>query len=75
MAMNTILEGLKLSVNGEIREVAPGTMLAGLIGALGLDTRKVAVERNREIVPRSTYGAVALCAGDEIEIVHFIGGG
>ena len=40
-----------------------------------LDTRKVAVERNEEIVPRSTYETIALESGDRLEIVHFIGGG
>lgn len=55
--------------------VVRGASLAGLIAQLGLDTRKVAVERNREIVPRSQYNAVMLDAADEIEIVHFIGGG
>ena len=46
-----------------------------LLAAIGLDTRKVAVERNEEIVPRSTYADVALHEGDRLEIVHFIGGG
>lgn len=49
--------------------------LAGLVGALALDIRKVAIELNREIVPRSTYAAVQLHSGDSLEIVHFIGGG
>jgi thiazole synthase len=46
-----------------------------LLGLLSLDPRKVAVERNLEIVPKSTYGAVCLSQGDRLEIVHFIGGG
>jgi len=46
-----------------------------LLGALGLDPRKVAVERNEAIVVRSQYEATPLGAGDQIEIVHFIGGG
>ena len=49
--------------------------MADLLRAIGLDTRKVAVERNLEIVPRSTYDATALAPGDRLEIVHFIGGG
>ena len=53
---------------------APATV-ADLLQRIGLDTRKVAVERNLEIVPRSTYAATALAAGDQLEIVHFIGGG
>jgi thiamine biosynthesis protein ThiS len=73
--MSDVVENLFISLNGEPHGVAPGQTLAGLIGDLGLDTRKVAVERNREIVPRSTYAVVALAAGDELEIVHFIGGG
>ena len=64
-----------LSVNGETREMPHGATVAQLLTAIGLDTRKVAVERNEEIVPRSTYGAVVLADGDALEIVHFIGGG
>jgi thiamine biosynthesis protein ThiS len=63
------------TVNGERMELAGGTSLAGLIDLIGLDTRKVAVELNREIVPRSTYANVTLGDGDVLEIVHFIGGG
>ena len=73
--MSDTVELVRLTVNGEGMELARGTTLAGLIARLELDTRKVAVERNREIVPRSTYGAVVLEARDELEIVHFIGGG
>ncbi len=66
---------LSLSVNGERMAQRPGSTIAALIAELALDIRKVAVERNREIVPRSSYGAVRLEQDDEIEIVHFIGGG
>lgn len=66
---------IAITVNGEAREVAAGETLTALLRAIGLDTRKVAVERNAEIVPRSTYPEVALAAGDRLEIVHFIGGG
>ena len=64
-----------LTVNGEARQCEPATTVAGLIVGLGLDVRKVAVERNLVIVPRSQYMATALAEGDRIEIVHFIGGG
>jgi thiamine biosynthesis protein ThiS len=64
-----------LTVNGEDRRVDEGTDIAALVGLLGLETCKVAVERNRSIVPRSAYGATPLAEGDRIEIVHFIGGG
>ena len=49
--------------------------IATLIKELGLDERKIAVERNREIVPKTEFNSVSLCEGDKIEIVHFIGGG
>ena len=66
---------MRLIVNGEERSFAGVGHVAALVAALGLDARKVAVERNLEIVPRSTYAATALSDGDRIEIVHFIGGG
>ena len=69
------VEAVSVSVNGAALQVAEGVTVAGLLGQLGLDRRKVAVERNEEIVVRSTYGATVLQAGDRIEIVHFIGGG
>ena len=49
--------------------------IAALVAKLGLDARKVAVERNLEIAPRSTYADTALADGDRVEIVTFIGGG
>ena len=66
---------MKLWVNGEEKAFDRVADVAALVGALGLDARKIAVERNLEIVPRSVYGATALSDGDRIEIVHFIGGG
>ena len=64
-----------ISVNGEQRAIPPGQTVAALLGALGLDPRKVAVERNEAIVARSLYDETLLDPGDAIEIVHFIGGG
>jgi len=64
-----------VTLNGESRALDTPVSVASLIGLLGLDTRKVAVERNMEIVPRSTYAETWLAEGDELEIVHFIGGG
>ena len=66
---------MNLTVNGETRTFAVLANLTELVAALGLDGRKVAIERNLEIVPRSAYGRTALADGDRIEIVHFIGGG
>lgn len=65
---------MKLQVNGEEREVS-AVDVAGLVEELGLDPRKVAVERNLAIVPRSTYAMTPLVEGDRIEIVQFVGGG
>jgi thiamine biosynthesis protein ThiS len=66
---------IAISVNGETRNVPQGATVALLLTTIGLDTRKVAVECNEEIVPRSTYATLALAEGDKLEIVHFIGGG
>lgn len=66
---------LTLVLNGEPRVVDDVRTVADLVAGLGLDPRKVAVERNLEIVPRSVYDTTGLVDGDRIEIVHFIGGG
>jgi thiamine biosynthesis protein ThiS len=66
---------MQLTINGEARQYDALASLSGLIETLGLDPRKVAIELNLEIVPRSTYAATPLADGDRIEIVHFIGGG
>ena len=68
-------QALSLTVNGAALQAAAGTSVAGLLDQLGLDRRKVAVERNEELVVRSTYDATRLQGGDRLEIVHFIGGG
>ncbi len=66
---------VSIRVNGEHRRVAAGLTIAQLAADLGLVPEKVAVERNLEIVPRSTLGQVMIEDGDELEIVHFVGGG
>jgi len=66
---------MRLLLNGEERDVAGISSIADLVAGLGLGARKVAVERNLEIAPRSTYADTALAEGDRIEIVTFIGGG
>ena len=65
---------MRIQVNGEPREVAAATVLA-LVEELGLNVRKVAVERNLEIVPRSLHGSTPIAEGDRIEVVQFVGGG
>lgn len=64
-----------VTINGEARTLAGVSSLQALLGELGIDQSKVAVERNLEIVPKSTYESVQLTDGDKLEIVHFIGGG
>lgn len=66
---------MRLIVNGEAKVLPPSADLADLVRSIGLDPRKVAIELNLAIVPRSLYGDTLLSDGDRIEIVHFIGGG
>lgn len=66
---------MRIFVNGETRDVENAPTVADLVAALGLETRKVAVERNLEIVPRSLHASTPVLEGDRFEIVTFIGGG
>jgi thiazole synthase len=66
---------IAITLNGERRETSPGTTVAALVDSLALKKGRVAVERNREIVPMSRWADVALAEGDALEIVHFVGGG
>lgn len=66
---------IDVQVNGEPRSMPAGLSLAGALEHLGLDPRKVAVERNLEIAPRSAYDQITIESGDRLEIVHFVGGG
>ncbi|WP_085810238.1 sulfur carrier protein ThiS [Sphingomonas sp. TZW2008] len=66
---------VSITVNGAHRRVAAGMTLAQLAAELGLVPEKVAVERNMEVVPRSTLGEIRVEDGDDLEIVHFVGGG
>jgi thiazole synthase len=66
---------VSINVNGELRRVPAGLSVAELALELGLEPTKVAVERNLEIVPRSTLGDVLVADGDDYEIVTFVGGG
>jgi sulfur carrier protein len=66
---------MQIQLNGEARDLAPGLTVAQLVDDLGLTGRRIAVERNEEIVPKSEHDATRLADGDRIEIVHAIGGG
>jgi sulfur carrier protein len=70
--MHTVIT---VTLNGETRALDGPVSVSGLLVALGLEGRKVAVERNEAIVPRSRYAETWLASGDSLEIVHFIGGG
>ncbi|MGB6231552.1 MAG: sulfur carrier protein ThiS [Litorimonas sp.] len=67
---------MHLIINGEDHDDLPdGLTLDALVRHLGLPERKIAIERNREVVPKSVYGELVLENHDRLEIIHFIGGG
>jgi len=66
---------IALSVNGDSRQFDTSTRVVDLIRSLGLEGKRVAVERNGEIVPRSRFTSVELAEGDSVEIVVAVGGG
>jgi sulfur carrier protein len=68
-------ERVRVRVNGNERSLGAGTSIAGLLDALGVSTPRVAVERNRAIVPKAAYDSTLLEEGDELEVVEFVGGG
>jgi len=66
---------MRITVNGEARDVPDGTTVLGLVEILGVPRQATAVEINRVLVPRSLQAARALADGDAIEIVTLVGGG
>ena len=66
---------MRIEVNGQGRDVSDGATVAALLAELGVGGARVAVERNREIVPRAEHGSVQLAEGDVLEVVTFVGGG
>ena len=66
---------MRVTLNGEPRDLRDGLTVGELVHTLGLRTRRIAVEINLDILPRDDYDGRALCDGDVVEIVHFIGGG
>jgi len=73
--VETAQKDVTVQVNGEARSAPAGCSIAGLLRSMGIDPAKVAVERNLEIIPRSTLGEVRVEEGDRFEIVRFVGGG
>lgn len=66
---------LELKINGESRQFSAALTVAGLIDQLGYAGKRIAVERNGEIVPKSQHATTALVTGDQLEIVVAVGGG
>ena len=69
------IAGMQITLNGEARDLAPGTTVSALLALAGYGGRKVAVEVNLAVVPRSRHDQHALAEGDRVEIIHAIGGG
>lgn len=65
---------MQIQLNGESREISATTVL-GLLESLGIDPKRVAVELNMDILPKTEYTEKTIADGDRIEIVHFVGGG
>ena len=72
---STTTAASQITVNGQARPAANLRLVSDLIAELNLDSKKVAIERNLAIVPRSAYASTPIMDGDTIEIVGFIGGG
>jgi thiamine biosynthesis protein ThiS len=66
---------VRIRLNGKEREVGPGLTVAALLEELEVHPGMVVVEHNREILPRQRYGDASVVEGDQIELVHFVGGG
>ena len=68
-------ESITITVNGELRHVTAGTTVSALVAELKLPWKFVAVERNRDVVPRARHAETVLTAGDQLEVVTLVGGG
>ncbi len=66
---------IQVVINGEPREIPDGLNIAALLAHLGITSERVAIERNRDILPRANWEATLVQPGDSYEIVHFVGGG
>jgi sulfur carrier protein len=66
---------IHVHVNGEAKQLPPGTSVRALLDHLGLNPGRVAIEYNLEILPKSKWEATQVTAGDRLEIVQFVGGG
>lgn len=73
--MSLLEKRLKAVINGSEMELPEGTTIAGLLKILEMDSVLVAVEQNLDIVPKRSFSERTISSGDQIEIVHFVGGG
>jgi sulfur carrier protein len=75
MEFSFLMKSVNLVINGESRAFQGPLNVAGLIDALGYAGKRIAIERNGQIIPRSQHGQVELVEGDKLEIVVAVGGG
>jgi thiamine biosynthesis protein ThiS len=73
--MGNMSKVITVSINGELRQLPANTTVTALIQEMGLVGKRIALERNGEIVPRSTFSTQQIAAGDKLEIVVAVGGG
>ena len=73
--MDNVIESIGIVVNGDARRVVAGATVADLLAQMNAAGKRVAVERNGAIVPRSAHGATKLAEGDRLEVVIAVGGG
>jgi len=66
---------MNIIINGEKKEISANTTVSALLSELKIDPRKIALERNLQLIPRTTFDNAQLNDGDEIEIINFVGGG
>jgi sulfur carrier protein len=74
-AFYVLEDDVQVTLNGDAVEIRVGSNVAGLLEQMQIGRERVAVEVNRDIVPKAAYDSHILSAGDRIEIVHFVGGG
>jgi len=70
-----MLSWMQVVINGDVHSIPDGLTVRGLLEHLGMTEGPVALERNRDVVPRTQHTAELLSIGDQLEIVHFVGGG
>ena len=66
---------MRITVNGQTQDIAPALTVAGLIEHLALSGKRIAIERNGEVVPKSLHASTSLSEGDKLEIIVAVGGG